>query len=186
MLAGLPPALASSLAAPPAVTRRARLLALALDAIAILPPVVIALAIAIAWLLARTAWGRDDVSDLDSSVALALLAAGPAAWLAWLGYALATGHATPGQRARGIAVEFTRGGRATPALWLAAHPFGAMGWLLIALMLLLAGAWEGAAVIAVLAALALLGGLVSLAIALARPEARGLHDYIAGTRVVRS
>ena len=50
--------------------------------------------LAVAWLLARTAWGRDDPSSLDSSVALALLAAAPVLglfyvmFLPFLGFAM--------------------------------------------------------------------------------------------------
>jgi hypothetical protein len=194
MLAGLPPALppaAIATGAPALISRRARLLAAVMDGLALLPPLVLTGAVAVAWLLARTAWGRDDATDFDSSLALAILAAGPAAWLARLGYALVTTQATPGQRALGLQVEVTAG-RAFPghqtarALRLAAHPFGAGGWLLVALTVLLTGAWEIATVIAAVGGLLLIAGIVSLAVVLVAPDARGLHDRMAGTRLVRS
>lgn len=191
MLAGLPPALASSSLAPAAVTRRERLIAASLDALALLAPLVIGATLAVVWLLARTAWGRDDATSFDTSLALAVLAAAPAAWLALLGYALVTTGATPGQRARGLRVEAasTRAEampRRTRTLRLAAHPFASAGWGVIALTLLLAGAWPIAAVAATIAAVVLLGGVASFAVILVAPRARAAHDRVAGTRVVRS
>ena len=190
MVTGVPSALAPS-AARPGVTRAERLGAAFLDALALLPPLALAALLAVAWLLTRTAWGRDDPSSLDSSVALALLAAGPAVWLARLGYAAVTAHATPGQHARGLTVV-ARGERVeglhpvARAARLLLHPFGAVGWALLAFTLLLAGAWPLAAVTGTVALFTLFGGLGSLVAILVAPDARGLHDRLAGTRVVRS
>ncbi len=191
MLAGLPPALASSPRAHAAITRRERLIAAGLDALVVLPSLVTCVALAVGWLLARTAWGRDDATSFDTSLALGILAAAPAAWLAHLGYALVTTGATPGQRARGLRVEAASSRaqarpRAFRALRLAVHPFAAAGWAVLALTLLLAGAWEIATVPATIATAVLLGGIGSLAVILVAPEARTPHDRVAGTRVVRS
>ena len=61
-----------------------------------------------------------------------------------------------------------------------------MGWALIAGALFLAGAWQVAAIVGGFAAAVVAGGVVSLAIVLAAPDARGVHDRIARTRVVRA
>lgn len=190
MVTELPPTLARPLRATSEVSRRARLGAALLDALALLPPLVLAGAAAVVWLLARTAWGRDDPTSLDASVALAVLAAAPAAWLARVGHALVLTEATPGQHARGLRTALTRGrepGRWARAVRLALHPFAAAGWGVIALIVYLA-ALPVEAAIAVIAtgALTLAGGIVSLAIVLVAPDARALHDRAAGTRVVRA
>ncbi|MGE3855459.1 MAG: RDD family protein [Dehalococcoidia bacterium] len=185
----MPPVLLHSVAVASAVTRRARLGAAALDALALLPPLAVAGIGAVVWLLARTAWGRDDPSGVDASVALALVAAAPGAWLARVGHALVLAHATPGQHARGLRVERTREvapDRGAYALRLALHPFGAVGWALTAGTLYLAAAPEAALTIAAIAAIVATGGAVALAIVLVAPDARALHDRIAGTRVVRA
>jgi len=191
MVTEVPPALLHPLEASARVTRRARLGAAALDALAVLPPLVIAGIAAVAWLLARTAWGRDDPTSVDASIALSLVAAAPGAWLARLGHALVVSGATPGQRARGLRVERTRAVAPTATdgarvLRLALHPFGAVGWALVAGTLYLAAAPEAAVAVAGIAALVLAGGAVSLAIVLVAPDARALHDRLAGTRVVRA
>jgi uncharacterized RDD family membrane protein YckC len=189
MLTDLPRAQASA-RGQRALTRRERLLAALRDALALLPPLMIASALAVGWLLARTAWGRDDASDFDSSVALALVCAAPAAWLARLGYSMWTYAATPGQRAQGLRVEVpgeeARDPAGPRALRLALHPFASAGWGVVTMTLLLAGAWQVAAVMGALALLVMVGGVASLAIVIARPDARAVHDRIAGTRVVRA
>lgn len=190
MSAALPPALARPAAATSSVTRRARLVAATRDAITVLPPLVAASALAIAWLLARSAWGRDDVRDLDSAIALAIVATVPPAWLARIALSLVTSHATPGQRALGLHIEVTRAQAArtslTMALRLALHPFGAVGWAWLAGVLVLASAFEAALLLAVVAVVVAVAGIVSLAIILVTPDGRALHDRIAGTRLVRS
>lgn len=177
-------------AAPPAsrpITRRLRLLAAARDALALLPAIAVALAIAVAWLLARTAWGRDDVRDVDSAVALATLAAVPPAWLARIAFGLVTAQATPGQRACRLRVEVTRARRRLAlGLRLALHPFGAAGWAWVAAVLALAGAFAIALAVAAIALALALGAVASLAMILADPDTRALHDRVAGTRLVRA
>lgn len=188
MVTELPPAAAPP-HAPAGVSRGARLGAAALDAFALLPLLLAAGAAAVVWLLLRTAWGRDDPSSLDASVALSLVASAPGAWLARLGYGLVAADGTPGHRARGIRVHVMRGartGRGARAVRLALHPFAAAGWGLLALTVYLAALpAEAAIAIGAVAVFVLLGGLVSLAIVVAAPDARALHDRVAGTRLVR-
>lgn len=188
MAAGTSPAVARDTQHPGALTRRTRLAAGLSDVLALLPPLVIASTLAVTWLLARTAWGREDVRDLDSAIALALLGAVIPAWLARLAVSMITTGATPGQRARRLHLEATRDVPPVRAIAirLATHPFGALGWAWIAGVLALAGLFEVAVVVAFIAAVIALGALASLAIILVRPDALALHDRVSGLRSVRS
>lgn len=181
-LPSTPPSLSTT-----AITRRARLRAGARDLLALLPPLATASMIAVAWILVRTAWGRDDARDLDTAIALAIVAAVPPAWLARIALALLTAQATPGQRAERLAVDATRARiRHAVAVRLALHPLGAIGWGWVAGELALAQWYTAALAAGALAAVLLLCGLVSLAIILVAPDARALHDRAAGTRLVRA
>ncbi len=177
------------------IRRRQRLLAGFRDAIALLPLLAVATALATAWLLLRTAWGRDDVRDLDGAVALAIIAAAPAAWAAWLAVALITDHATPGQRAYGLRLSGDALAaapwlpyltwRRRVALWLAFHPVvGVVGWAWMAGLAVLAGAFLAAVLCATVAAAVALSGVASLAMILVTPDVGALHDRATGMKVV--
>lgn len=168
------------------ITRRARLLASLVDLLSALPPLVIAALLATAWLLLRTSAGREDARGIDTAIALAIVGAVPPLWLARLAIGLVTRGATPGQYARGLRVTTTRAPTTSALLRLALHPFGAIGWGWIAAVLALAHMYEAAALFAGPALLVGLGGLASLVMILVDPDARALHDRVAGTRVVRA
>ncbi|MFA7248193.1 MAG: RDD family protein [Dehalococcoidia bacterium] len=187
MLAGVPRALDHPASTAPGVTRGRRLLASGRDALALIPPLAMAVVVAAGWLLARTSLGRDDASDRDTAIALAVVAAVPPAWLARLAFTLLTTHATEGQRTAGLRIEVRRArDRTALALRLAVHPLAVSGWAWGAGVLALAGVYAAALALAAVAALVCAAGLVSLAIVLVDPGARALHDRIAGTRVVRA
>ena len=185
MSAGVPSLLTRPASAAPVIDRRRRLLAVALDVLALLPPLVVTSTLTIAWLLARTGWGREDVRDLDSAIAVAILGAAIPAWIANLAFDLVPSRATRGQRAVGLRIE-TAGTSMLLALAirLASHPTtGTLAWAWLAGVFVLAGAFTLAALAGVLALVVAVAGLLSLAMLLVAPGARGLHDRIAGTRL---
>lgn len=185
MLSDVPRTVATAVDGP--ADRRMRLLAVVRDAAALLPPLAIAAAIAVAWLLSRTAWGRDDVRSVDSAVALALVATVPPAWLVRLALHSITAGGTPGQRAAGLRLTARRRhARVAVLIRLALHPLGTVGWAWLAATLAMAQLYTAALVPAAVGALTLLGGLTSLAVVLVAPGARGVHDRLAGTRLVRA
>lgn len=187
MVAGIPQPIARLTTPLTPLTRRGRLLASLRDLLSLLPLLAVTTLIAVAWLLARTAWGRDDARDLDTAVALAIAAAAPPVWLARIAFGLLTAQATPGQQAQRLSVEVTGARTRYPlAVRLALHPFGAIGWGWAAGVIALAQWYAAALAVGAVAAVILLGGLVSLAIVLVAPGARALHDRAAGTRLVRA
>lgn len=184
-MAATHPAVAPAIAVTsPPPGRRRRAAAFASDLAAGLAALLVACLVAAAWLLARSAWGRDDPADGDTALAFALIGAVPPAWLAWLALHLARDAATPGEGAAGLRVEGARNGRRR-LLRLAVHPLGASGWVWVALLLWVAGASSLALAPAIVAAAVAAGGIVSAAMLAVRPGARPLHDRLAGTRLVR-
>ena len=171
-------------------TRGRRAAALALDAGSGLLAALAAAVLATAWLLARTGRGALDPTDGDTALAFAVVAAVPAAWVAWLVLRLRRDAATPGQRALHLHVASARGLEApAPAatravVRLAVHPLGAVGWAWLAMLTALAGGWPLDAAFGLVALAVAAAGLASAAMLLVRPHARPLHDRIAGTRVV--
>lgn len=188
MAADTSPAIERETTAHPGLPRRVRIAAALRDMLSLLLPLVIASALAVAWLLARTAWGREDVRDVDGAIALALLGTVIPAWLARLAASMLTAGATPGQQALRLHLEATRDvtTRWAIATRLATHPFGALGWVWVAGVLALAGLFEVAGIVALLAAAVAIAGLVSLATMLVSPDALALHDRASGLRPVRS
>lgn len=167
--------------AAPGVPPARRLLAFATDLIYGGLASLLAASAAGGWLLLRTGWGRDDVPSGDATFASALLLAATPAWLAWTAIRLAQRGATPGQARCGLRVV---GRPRRRLLRLAAHPLSVPGWLWLAILAAIA-TFEVLAIACAAAGLAvLLGGLVTAGTALLRPRARGLHDFIARTRLV--
>ncbi|MEZ4502858.1 MAG: RDD family protein [Dehalococcoidia bacterium] len=163
-----------------APSRRARLLAAAIDGTALVAFEGVAFLVAVAWLLVRTEWGAIDVRDGDAVVAASLLAAAPAAWAAWIALE-ATRGATPGERRARLHVTSTP---RRALLRQATRPLAGLAWGWLALFVLVVlGPWP-ALVLLVVAGLVLLAGLASMVLWLARPEAPALHDRLAGTRLV--
>lgn len=161
--------------------RRRRLAAAGADAATLALALLAAGALATAWLLVRTAWGRDDTTQGEAALAFALGGAAVPAWTAWVTLHLYDRGATPGQRWQRLAIEAVSPARR--ALRLAAHPLAlpAWGWLLTVLFLLDAR-WLAAP--AVLLTLAVMGSaLASLVLLLVRPAWRGPHDRLARTRL---
>lgn len=165
----------------PGVSPGRRLLALAVDLILGGLASAAAALLASVWLLLRTAGGRDDVPAGDATFAAALLLAATPAWLAWTGIRLIRRGATPGQAHAGIRVTGTRGRR---LVRLACHPVGVPGWCWLAILVAVATFEAVAVAFAAAGAAVLVGGLVTAATAIAWPERRGLHDVVAGTRLV--
>ncbi len=133
-----------------------------------------------AWLLVRTGWGRDDVGAGDATFAAALLLAATPAWLAWTALRLARDGATPGQARYRLSV---RGGTRQRLTRLACHPTAVPGWCWLAVLAATAR-MESIAVAGLgVGVVVALGGLVTAARILIHPEARALHDLVAGTRL---
>lgn len=142
---------------------------------------VLAALLASTWLLVRTDWGRDDVTAGDATFAAALLLAATPAWLAWTAVRLVQRGATPGQsrcRLRVVARPRRR------LLRLACHPISVPGWLWLSIVAALASFESLALALATAAVGAALAGLVTAARVVLLPRARGLHDLVAGTRLV--
>ena len=143
----------------------------------------LALLVASLWLFVRTAWGRDDVPAPDATAAAALLLAATPAWLVWTALRLIQRGATPGQARAGLRVT---GRTRQRLLRLALHPLAAPGWLWLGILTGVATFNLVALACASIGVALLLGGMVSAALAVLRPTARGLHDRAAGTRLVRA
>ena len=178
----------SPLAPPAAVSRRRRAAAWLIDLGVLALLLTVAVTLALAWLLVRTAWGRFDALDGDTAVAFALAGALPPVWLARLAMGLARDGATPGQRASGLRVETTRG-VATPArraARLLAHPAGAVGWAWLAAIAWVTGIQAIAWPLTVVLGAAILVSVASTVLWLVRPGAPPLHDRLAGTKLVEA
>ncbi len=174
----LAPALQTPSIAGALPSRRARWAAVALDAAAGLGLALLLYGLGAAWLLVRTGGGERDVGSGDGTLAFALLMAAVPGWLAWLGFALFTGGATPGQRARGLAVAGTPWRR---VLRLAIHPLGACGWFWLAAVAQMSLLPAVSLLLTAIGFVVLASGLASVVLTLRRRGARGVHDRIAST-----
>lgn len=159
-----------------------RLAAIVYDAGTLLLLLLAALVVAFAWLLIRTSWGRFDVGTGDALVATSLIGATTPAWGAWQAARLHRDGATVGQARFGLATE---GEPLRRSARLLVHPLSLPLWFWLALTVLISEVrivlWP---ILFILLAVAV-AGLLSLGILLVRGDARLLHDYVAGTRVVR-
>ncbi|RLT44006.1 MAG: hypothetical protein DWI58_02105 [Chloroflexi bacterium] len=179
--------LAHPLSSKDLVTRGARLRADLRDLASGLPLLVVAVGIALAWLLARTSAGSESARSVDTAIALAIVGAVPPVWLARLALGLTSRSATSGQQALGLRVQTMREPRRYAALVrLAMHPFGAVGWGWLAGVLALAHLYAAALVLAGLAIAIGVAGVVSFVLVLVTPSARALHDRVAGTALVNA
>ena len=159
-----------------------RLAAAGLDAGTLLVVQTGTLIVAVAYLLARTSWGRLDVGVGDAFVATAIVGAAVPAWTAWQLLGVHARGATSGQRRRGLAVE--GGARWRPLLRFAGHPIALPAWVWLALTALLAGLPWLPLLTALVIVYVVLAGLISLLTLLVRPGALPIHDHLAGTRLV--
>ena len=142
------------------------------------------LIVALAYLLARTSWGRLDVGVGDAFVATAIVGASVPAWTVWQLVGVHFRGATFGQRRLGLAVE----GRARwrRLLRFAGHPVALPAWSWLALTALLAELPWLPLVPALAIVFVVIAGLVSFVTLLVRPQALPQHDHLAGTRLVRA
>ena len=165
------------------VTRRARLSAVAFDLALLAASILAATVLAAAWLLLRTEAGALDVGRGDAAVAAALFLAASPAWAALLTLEIVSRGATPGMRRAGLTVD----GR-TPArlIRFAVHPASAAPWLWATVVASLATVPWLPIVLASMTIVVAAGGILSAALALRRADARGIHDVIAGTSMVRA
>ena len=166
----------------PPLSRRRRASAVARDAATLLLPLVIAMALATVWLLARTEAGLLAVRDVDARRAAALVLAVPPAWLAWLLPGVARG-ATVGQRHADLQV---RGNWLARVNRLAFHPLALPLWGWLALVLAAANLPRLAVAVALVAAFTLALALGSTVLWAASPASRALHDRVGRTRLVHA
>jgi hypothetical protein len=175
-------------AAPFGAPRRTRrLLAAAVDILALGAALTGAFLVATIYLLARSALGRDDVSDLDSLIAVAIEVSIIPVWIAWQTMSVASHGATVGQRLLGLHVDaLPRAHEGARYLRLLLHPVSAPAWLWLALAVWLAGAPATLALTPLFAAGAVAAaGIASGVIVIVRPPgARPIHDVLARTRLV--
>lgn len=134
------------------------------------------------WLFVQSSGGTLDIDAGDAQVAAAIALAMPPTWLAWFGRGVLSGR-TWGQSRTGLFVEGNRRGR---ALRFAAHPLAGPLWTWLTLLMLAAGQPLLAIATAIMLGAVVLGGMVSFLGWVFRPEARSVHDRIAGTRVSMS
>ena len=174
-----------------AVTRSARLRAAGIDFGSALLVAAAGVVLATAWLLLRTATGRDDVVASDAVFVVSFVAATVPAWAAWLAVGVWRNAATPGQRRGDLAVatdddsgrDAHRGTSQQRLLRLAAHPLSLPLWGWLTLTMLLSGLpWLWLAPLFVALAVAG-GGLTTLALLLLRPQSMATHDRVARTHL---
>lgn len=174
-----------------AVTRSARLRAAGIDVGSALFVAAVAVVLATAWLLLRTAIGRDDVAGFDSVLVVSFVAATVPAWAVWLVVGVWQDTATPGQRraALTVATDDDSGGDShreasqRRLLRLAAHPLSLPLWGWLTLTMLLSGLpWLWLAPLFVALAVAG-GGLTTAALLLVRPQSMAIHDRFARTHL---
>ena len=160
----------------------ARLAAVVYDAGMLVLLLLAVLVVAFAWLLIRTSWGRFDVGTGDALIATSLIGATVPAWAAWQAARLHMHGATAGQARFGLATE---GEPLRRSARLLVHPLSLPLWSWLVLTVLITELrlllWPAVLVLLAVAA----AGLLSLGMLLLRGDARLLHDYVAGTRVVR-
>lgn len=164
-----------------AVTRRRRVAALIIDLAILAGFAAVASLLSLAWMLARTEGGRYDLAIGDSAVAFALLLAAVPAWAALLAADVVLFGATPGERRLRLAIE---GGPLRRLVRLAVHPLGVIAWLWLAAMANLATLPVVGLVLLAVAMTGLLGVAASIILVLRAPSAGGVHDLLAGTRLV--
>jgi len=175
-------------AEPPSRGRRLRAVAYDLTGLAL--GVVLAFVAGVAWLLARSEAGGVDVADGDAALAAAVLLAVLPAWVAWGALGRVRERGTPGQRAAGLEVvresEGSRGvgGGLRAGCAAVVHPLAVPAWLWLAAVVALAGYEVAALVPLALAGVAVLFGVLSFVLLLARPSMPSLHDQLAGVRIV--
>ena len=174
-----------------AVTRSARLRAAGIDVGTALLVAATGVVLATAWLLLRTATGRDDVAAFDAVLVVSFVAAIVPAWAAWLAIDVWQDAATPGQgrAALAVATDDDSGGGAhrrasrRRLLRLAAHPLSLplWGWLTLTMMLSsLPWLWLAPLFVALAVAG---GGLTTLVLLLVRPQSAAIHDRFARTHL---
>lgn len=159
--------------------RVARLLALLIDWTALLLMLVVALVVALVWLLLRTQAGRYDVADNDALAAAALIGATVPAWAAWQAARLYLRGATTGQARRGLAVEGAPWRRVVRML---PHPVSAplWGWLMVTALIAKAPLYELFIPIGIVALVLTVTGLSVFV-----PYLRERFDGVTRTRLVR-
>jgi len=171
----------SAQAGAPAITRRQRVVAILIDLAILASLAAFALGIGMAWLLLRTGFGAEDPTSRDTHIAFGLLMATVPMWLTFVGRELILTASTPGQRHAKLAVQ---GSQRIRLVRLITHPIAAVGWLWLALIANLATLPLAPLFFTSAATIPILGGLITTLIALRSPTARGIHDHIAGTRLV--
>lgn len=176
-----PPTGAPGLAVPEAPAlrgRRVRALAVDLGTMALAS--LLASAVAVAWLLLRTGAATTDPSAGDSAIAFALALSALPAWYALAALDVLEAGATPGQRRAGLRIE---GAPARRLVRLSLAPVALPGWAWLSTVALLTAVYPLALLVASVTAIVAVAALASTALVAA--GRRGLHDRLAGTRVVR-
>lgn len=183
---------AATVASRPPPGRWQRSAAVLIDLSSAALTVAVAACVATLWLLARTAWGRDDAGSGDALIATALVLAALPAWATWQVVRVRRGDGTAGQARVALTVTLSaraarvaRSARTAATVRLACHPVAVTAWLWLTALALLLGANLLALASAAAAALWALAGLVSAVAVLRDPAARALHDRLAGTSLVR-
>lgn len=137
--------------------------------------------VALAFLFWRTSWGAVDATASDTAIATALLLAPAPTWLAWMLAGAIEDSATPGQRRRGIGVQFASPRRRARLIRFAIHPLSAPGWLWLAAIAYLLALGPLSWLLTFVAAAVTVTGLGStILLALGR---RSLHDLVLGSSV---
>jgi hypothetical protein len=166
------------------IGRRRRLAAATIDAAGALAAIAVGAAVATAWLMLRTGFGRADVDGGDAIAAVSFVGATIPAWAAWLALRVRRDGCTPGQRRARMFVEPLPGAMSwRRQLRLAAHPLTLPVWGWLTLTALLSGVpwlWLPVAAGGMVVALA---GVLSFALLLVRPELNAMHDLLARTRL---
>ena len=157
-------------------------MAVAIDVATLLVAVLIPLAFATGWLLARTEAGRLEVRDADARLAAALVLAGPPAWLGWLLPGIG-GGATAGQRRAQL---YVRGSLVARVNRLALHPLTLPLWSWLALTLIASGTPRLGFAALLVGGFVLALALGSSVLWLISPSSRALHDRLARTHLVRT
>jgi hypothetical protein len=170
---------------PVAAGRRRRLAAVCVDLATALGAALGGVAVAMLWLLLRTAWGRDAVASGDAIVATALVLAVLPAWVTWQLARVRRGAGTAGQSRLGLAVVPAPNADARARLLRCAwHPLATLAWLWLAAVAVLLEQWPIASACLVGAAAWIVLALASAALLLRDPAAPTLHERFSGTRLV--
>jgi len=137
--------------------------------------------ITLAVFLVQSGGGARDLTSSTATVGWAIALAAIPAWLGALGHATVTESATPGQRRAGTTVE---GSPVRRLVRLAIHPLSALGWWWVTVVAILATLPGVPFLLAAMTMSVATGGGISALLILRDPDARSLHDRIAGTRLV--